>query len=874
LAQLTPDPEQGLRMLEQLQQTAGDSALLRLNQADKIQAIGGPEMATRLKALESHSFTSTEEITTLYQGIAAVYRRAGMYEDSLRLWRELLKMHPKNLALRVVSFDVAYEASDFDAMNEMVAEIAKVEGQRSSEWQVAEARRQLWMYHNDRGDKGQLADIMRLLQQAQSARPDFAPLYMVKAEVQLANNEPDAAVDSMKTALDKRPGEVAYLQRLADVLRSLNRDTEAQKYLAQLPEQHKRAQDMVTEIRMLLAKDPAKAVETAEKLFPPTSDDQTTLMYLVEVYEAAKAMDKGLPILQRAIQLKPSEPRPWLVYVRTLVNQGKTDEAKRAIEKMKSRLETENPALWLGQCYATVGELALAEASYDEAVQREPNNTVLLRNQALLFLATGQTEKLFACLRQLMAIDTASDEQTQVDVAWARRTLAQQLGSTGRYQDFLEALKTLEPNGNEGSTLSGEDLLLWLRLCANRSEAPSRNKALTRLNQIRDERELISAESAILAYLYYVDGRWTDAKRVMLDLLATNPNNMGFVTTYIEWLIERGDDADATAWIRKLNPQSVEAIRFSSILLTKQGKAPDVARRLMALVPKQIDELTVVRIMEELGKHDERFYEQARRQWASMVKKKPEMIHAYISYLTRMPEGKGLEQALSLSQAQLQQAIKDERPDVAGFYLDLGIKALRTHRKVLKADSPHFERVHGWFDLARQAKVDELTLAWSEVDYFDVRRDYGRLETLYAELLKRHDLGSQQEAVVRNNLAFIYAISDKGDQALDVIGDAITQLGPRSDLLDTRGLAYLARGDFDRAVEDLRLAVADGRADASMYFHLALAELRKGNRDEAQSAFKTATEMGLDQADLSLPERQLYQKLESQLKENELSQAR
>ena len=54
---------------------------------------------------------------------------------------------------------------------------------------------------------------------------------------------------------------------------------------------------------------------------------------------------------------------------------------------------------------------------------------------------------------------------------------------------------------------------------------------------------------------------------------------MSYKTTYINWLLERKDFADAAAWIRKLDPNSVEAVRFACILLTQQGKAQDAPQQ-------------------------------------------------------------------------------------------------------------------------------------------------------------------------------------------------------------------------------------------------------------------------------------------------------
>ena len=60
-AQLTPDPEQAIRILEQLKRNLGDSVTLRVTFADQIVKAGGPEMAERLKALEEQSSSFSDE---------------------------------------------------------------------------------------------------------------------------------------------------------------------------------------------------------------------------------------------------------------------------------------------------------------------------------------------------------------------------------------------------------------------------------------------------------------------------------------------------------------------------------------------------------------------------------------------------------------------------------------------------------------------------------------------------------------------------------------------------------------------------------------------------------------------------------------------
>jgi tetratricopeptide (TPR) repeat protein len=870
---------QALRILDQLEQAVGDSVVLRLTRADQIAKTGGTDVADRIRALEQNTESlSDDDRNNLSQGLAGVYQRIGLPQEAIRIWRQVLARNEKNLGIRVAIFDLAFEANDMPTMEEMLAQIAALDGKDSSEWQVAEARRLLWLARRGEADQGKLQEILDLLARAKTARPDFAPIYAVQAEVQLLQNKPDDAIESLRSALQKRPGEIAYLQRLSDVLMALNRVEEARPILAQLPEQQKRITDVIAEIQLLLRQDPEKALQRGQQIFPPTSDNVDVLMNLVEIYQAANKLNDAVPILQRATQLDPAQPRPWRVLVRALAGAGRRDEALAAIEQVKAHVPAESQGMTLGQCYATVGDYGMAEQAYAEAVQREPNNTILMRNQALLFLSTQQQEKLRATLNRLIAVNASDDRQSQADVAWGRRVLAQQMARDGSYQDFRDALVLLDKNAGDGGELTGDDLSLWLSLCANRPEADSRRMAVDRLNQIRNQRSLTSGENAVLAYVYHAEGRWPEAQRLMIDILSKNPDNASYLTTYIEWLLERQEFADAAVWIRKLDPNSTEAIRFSSILLTQQGKPQDAAKRLLSFVPQKIDEVEATRIMEELGKYNDGFFKLAQRQWKSLVAKNPQLIHSYIDFLTRMPKAAGVEEALQLAEQQLQQAVRDKRPELADYYLDLGMKALRANRKILPPNSPYFDRVNGWLELGRQAQLTDLQLIWHEVDLLDARRDYGKLMATYESLLKRTDISDLQRAVVRNNLAFVYAISNKGSQALAVIGDAINQLGPRSDFLDTRGLAYLADRQFENAVKDLRSAVSGGQGGAATYFHLALAEHSSGNIPEATAAIQQAQQLGLDEADLSTPEvalyRRLMRELEPHLKDNKLSQTK
>jgi cellulose synthase operon protein C len=92
------------------------------------------------------------------------------------------------------------------------------------------------------------------------------------------------------------------------------------------------------------------------------------------------------------------------------------------------------------------------------------------------------------------------------------------------------------------------------------------------------------------------------------------------------------------------------------------------------------------------------------------------------------------------------------------------------------------------------------------------------------------------------------------DRALEGVNEAMTIIGPISDILDTRALVYYHSGKFQEAVEDLTLAVKMN-STASKYFHLTMSLLAVGDNAAALEAWEQAEIKGIS-AD-SVPEVEL-----------------
>jgi tetratricopeptide (TPR) repeat protein len=199
--------------------------------------------------------------------------------------------------------------------------------------------------------------------------------------------------------------------------------------------------------------------------------------------------------------------------------------------------------------------------------------------------------------------------------------------------------------------------------------------------------------------------------------------------------------------------------------------------------------------------------------------------------------------------------------------LPCALEALRGHRD--KATKERFKMLEEWVaeGLSVESNPQQIKLLLAEL--YDLQGKYADVIKTYREILADKDANSYQRALVKNNLAFVLAITKENaaalDEALKITDEAISVLGPTSDLLDTRGLVYLNMGKSKEALGDLRTSIA-ADASSTKYFHLALAEKQAGNVDAAKTALAKAVEMGVDANQFTPLEKSNFDKLTIELK--------
>ncbi len=175
-------------------------------------------------------------------------------------------------------------------------------------------------------------------------------------------------------------------------------------------------------------------------------------------------------------------------------------------------------------------------------------------------------------------------------------------------------------------------------------------------------------------------------------------------------------------------------------------------------------------------------------------------------------------------------------------------------------------RVEKWFDRAIQEDPDSLPLQIQLADLRDFQGNFAEAEKLYRAILARSDTPSTDRAVILNNLAFLLAMQGRNmDEAVKLINDAIELFGPQSDMLDTRGVVSLSKGDVKQALADFSDAVIVTNPSAIKFVHLAMAQAKAKDLAAARKSLEQAKQMKFKRDDLSPLEKPVLDALLKQL---------
>ncbi|MBX9624418.1 MAG: tetratricopeptide repeat protein, partial [Gemmataceae bacterium] len=534
------------------------------------------------------------------------------------LWDRAAAADPRNLGLQLARFDLAVRAGDEKALDRVVADIGKADGEDGKPGQTARlvtALRAVWRAQK-KGDPSGLADAQEKLEGLEKERPDWARVEFALAVVYDLQRKSDEALAKYRDAVEDGETTPDAARRLAELLFARGRMTEAEAAVRRLPEGYTGGGMLLEKMRtqFLLGKDPKAALAAAEKVVRPTSTGYEDQMWLGQVAWAAKDPAKAEAALRRAAALKPDQTGPWLTLVRVLAATGRRDEAARVAAEAEGKVAPAERGLFGALAAAALGKTEEAVGRFGKARGERPDDLRTLQAEAEYLFSIGRLKEAREAFRRVLGLPKASAEEK----VFATRMLAAGLAADPDPATAREALRVLglwdEKTGRVkdlAPTAPAADRRAAAGALALQKDRDSKLKAITLLEAV-GLTALDPAELFLLAQVYQEVAGPThklNVRTAMAELLRRSDAVPLYVGYYAGWLLKEKDPAAAARWVGRyaeLQPGTPLATELQARLAAAEGKKDEAARALRAGADRPDAPLGLLaRIAEDIGLPDE-----------------------------------------------------------------------------------------------------------------------------------------------------------------------------------------------------------------------------------------------------------------------------
>jgi tetratricopeptide (TPR) repeat protein len=871
LASREQGPEAMLKVLEDARKRLGDRVELRVARAEywaqRGTAATAPAAATALAELERDAGSLPDEDRyRVLRAVASAYGRIGQKPQAKALWLRLAEQRPQDLGIQLTLFDGALAANDDDAATSALNTIHDIEGDNGAMWPLGKGSLLLRKALRSPGSRDALlVEARRDLRQAAIRRPSSSHAPLALAEVEELSGNHEAAVQHYLHAIqDLGDRDPAAVNRALQVLIANDHRPEAAHVVQKLVEEGMPLSGELqrTAARVSLATgNPGQALQFVQGTLSEESKSPEDLMLLGQILW--KNVKDAEPVLRRAVALAPADPRTHKALIYYLASMGKRKEAEAVLGDVERTLSVDKATLVLAQGYSRLGlgekepqaRAKLVDHSaalYQKALAAHPDDLSVLQAAAAFYLLNNRVTDARLLLDKII-----SHGGTSTEAAWARRaeaTITAMEGDRGpALKKALEILGLADSAGtSELASAAPDDLRTKAKILALQPNQAQRHEAIKILEEMARRNVANPDDLFLLAQIYDADGDWSRASQQFTACLSSGTAKPAQLAEYVRALLRHGRLNEAipvAERLEKLAPRDALTIEIKARVLIARGQAGDAEQLLQAFVREDERRLGwAAKLLESLGRTAAA--EAMFRQFVEKFQKQqPTVTLALAGFLGRQGRTKD---ALDLLDETWKTCPTNAVPAVSSTSIVVLYGAKDD-------DGALGRRVEERLEAALRSHPDMVAIRFDMANLLCLRKRLDEAEKIYRDLYD-HD---NTKSSVLNNLAFLLALQlqpDKAREAVELVGKAIALDGETPDLLDTRGVAYLATNQPDLAIRDLETAIAV-TPTAEKYFHLARAYQAAKRRGDANQAFNQATTKGLTESTLHPLERPAYAEL-------------
>ena len=447
----------------------------------------------------------------------------------------------------------------------------------------------------------------------------------------------------------------------------------------------------------------------------------------------------------------------------------------------------------------------------------------------------------------------------------ARRTLADILTARGGEKEWQEALQLLEGSGSEGDAAS-LDRGAEARLLVRRGGKDNLEKARQLLEElIADDENAAGGDRLLLAGLYEAEGELQAARQQCLSVMGQPNPDPAHLVFYIGFLLRHDLQDEANTWLQQLErvaPSDLRTVALRARWLHGQDRTSEIEPLVEGLAERLILAINGNRQQRAEWKNQRKAQvcqgiasiyssveqHQAAESWyRRVVAFVPEGYQPLVTWLARQDR---MTEAIDIC---LEAAKSDDSPRPATILVSVLISGKPTEES--------FSLAEPLLAKAVEDHKGDAGLLSSLASLRVVQQRTGDAIQLYRRVLKLRP----KDAVALNNLATLLSEEeDTGEEALQLIEQAIRIVGPQAALLDTKGTILIYDGKADQAVPLLEEAATAAKPDPRYYLHLAAAYHQLGETEKAREAFKKAQDGDLEGQILTKKDQEFLRTLEQE----------
>ncbi|MEO8188200.1 MAG: XrtA/PEP-CTERM system TPR-repeat protein PrsT, partial [Burkholderiaceae bacterium] len=716
-----------------------------------------------------------------------------------------------------------------------------------------------------------------------AAAPNNHEALKFKGELLLyAKNEPDAALEQFKKAVEAKPDFAQAYAGILTILLSREKLDEAEKTLSQL----KRVAPNIAETRYFDAqlayqkKDYRTAKEAIQQLLKVAPENARFLQLAGAIEFQTNSLVQAEYYLGKALQLAPNQQFARRMLVATYLRSG---EAAKAVAALPASIEQESKDAELlslaGQAYLQSGDVKKSEALFSRATKADPNSVGKRTSLAVAQLMGGKTELAMGELRDIAESDSGTGANLELISAYLRR---------GEFEKALSAIDQLvkkDPKSPTPSHLRGSTYLALKDVAAARrhfekavsldptffpsaaslaaldlsdkkpEDATARFEAI-----LKQDPKHLQAMLALADIKARTGGTVEEVAKLLNNAIRANQTELVPRRALIEYYLRNREYKLALATAQtalSVIPESPELLDALGRAQQGSGEANQAIATFNRLAGMRPDSPQAQ--MRLAGSYLlEKNPKAAEQAWRQALKIQPDFVDAQRALIIFYLQAEKYQDALAIARTVQEQRPKEpvgwllegdigvarKKWDDAAVAYRAGLKkfpstdlAIKLH-SVLYAAEKHADAAS-----AAKAWLSDHSKDTAFIGYLGnlalVKKDYAAAEKNYREVLRLQP----QNALALNNLAWA-SVEQKKKGAVEQAEKANKLVPDRPSFMDTLALALSQSGEHARAVEVQKKAIGLQPNNPYLNFHLAKIYLNAGDKKNARVELDRLAAMG------------------------------